>query len=93
MAADGGSVLPSLIEFGPFELNTRLRCLRRNGEIMKLPTKPFDLLEFLVVNHDRVVSKEELLKKVWGEDRGLNVVEQTIRQVRTALKTGPVDPP
>ncbi len=93
MAADGGSVLPSLIEFGPFELNTRLRCLRRNAEIVKLPTKPFDLLEFLVVNHDRVVSKEELLKKVWGEDRGLNVVEQTIRQVRTALKTDPADPP
>ncbi len=93
MAADQSNAFPAVVEFGPFTLDIRQRCLRRNSEIIKLPGKPFDLLVYLVMNHARVVSKDDLLKNVWSEGRGLNVVEQTVGQVRKALKTNGDDPP
>ena len=93
MATDQDNVVTAVVVFGPFALDIRQRCLRRNSEIIRLSAKPFDLLVFLVRNHEKVVSKEDLLKNVWGEDRGLNVVEQTVGQVRKALKTDSDDPP
>jgi Tol biopolymer transport system component/DNA-binding winged helix-turn-helix (wHTH) protein len=42
--------------------------LRRNGEVLPLEPKVFDTLLVLVENHGKVVSKEGLMKAVWGPD-------------------------
>jgi DNA-binding winged helix-turn-helix (wHTH) protein len=84
---------PAVIEFGEYRLDRESRSLWRNSEPVKITAKPFELLEFLIVNHDVVVSKEELLQRVWDGPRDPNVVDQTIRQVRQALKANPNDPP
>ncbi len=79
-------VIPAVIEFGEYRLDRTSRAIFRNLKPVKLTAKPFELLEFLITNHPRVVSKEELLQKVWGGLRDPNVIEQTIRQLRLVLE-------
>jgi len=52
--------------FGEHRLDIGRRELRRRDELLELEPKVFDLLAFLVLNRDRVVSKDELIDAVWG---------------------------
>ncbi len=61
--------------FADHELNVARRELRRNGEPVDLEPQVFDLLVYLIRNRDRVVSKDDLLKSVWG---GRIVSESTL---------------
>ena len=51
--------------FGDFELDEALYQLRRGGDVVKIEPKVFDVLVYLVRHRDRVVSKDELLAKLW----------------------------
>ncbi|HET6893371.1 MAG TPA: winged helix-turn-helix domain-containing protein [Pyrinomonadaceae bacterium] len=57
----------SIYEFGPFRLDARKRLLRRNGEIVPLKPKAFDTLLALVEGSGRVIEKDELMRRVWGD--------------------------
>ena len=52
--------------FGEFELDTRLRELRRAGARLHVEPQVFDVLAHLFASRDRVVTKDELLDSVWG---------------------------
>src|SRR5579859_7941385 len=60
---DGGSVY----RFRDFLLNARERTLCLAGSLVFLTPKAFDVLSFLVQNPNRLVTKEELLRAVWGD--------------------------
>jgi DNA-binding response OmpR family regulator len=47
-------------------LDVERRELRRGTQLIALGPQVFDLLVYLISNHDRVVSKDELLDAVWG---------------------------
>ena len=53
-------------EFGPFSLDAGKRLLLRNGEAVPLAPKVLETLLALVESRDRVLSKDELLDRVWG---------------------------
>ena len=53
--------------FGDYQLDATERVLKRNGEIVPLSLKPFEVLLVLLERHGRVVSKEELMKQVWPD--------------------------
>ena len=53
--------------FGQHELDTRVYELRRAGVVRPVEPQVFDVLAYLVQNRDRVVSKEELLEKLWPD--------------------------
>jgi TolB-like protein len=55
-----------VLAFGDHRLDIGRRELRRHGELVELEPKAFDLLAFLVLNRDRVVSKDDLIDAVWG---------------------------
>ncbi len=55
-------------EFGPFRASVNDRLLLRDGEVVPLTPKAFDLLLALLENSGRVLSKEELLKQVWADN-------------------------
>jgi len=57
----------SKLEFGPFRLDAAKRVLWRNGRIVALPPKALDLLVALVEQGGDVVTKEELMRRVWPE--------------------------
>lgn len=52
-------------EFGRFRLNVAERVLLREGELVSLTPKVFDILLTLVESCGQVVSKEDLMKRVW----------------------------
>ena len=51
--------------FGDFELDDRLYELRLAGKPIEIEPKVFDLLAYLLHHRDRLVSKDELIEKVW----------------------------
>src|SRR5215510_15803032 len=76
-------------EFGPFRLATAEHRLYRNGEVVMLPPKEFDLLLLLVQNPGQVMNRESLIKALWPntvvEEANLNV---HISALRKALAEG-----
>jgi pimeloyl-ACP methyl ester carboxylesterase/DNA-binding winged helix-turn-helix (wHTH) protein len=56
----------TIYRFGKFELDTRLRELRCEGEPRHVEPQVFEVLSYLFGCRDRLVTKEELLDKVWG---------------------------
>jgi DNA-binding winged helix-turn-helix (wHTH) protein/pimeloyl-ACP methyl ester carboxylesterase len=52
--------------FGEFELDTRLHELRRSGDRLHVEPQVFDVLAYLLASRDRLVTKDELLDRVWG---------------------------
>src|SRR5579862_8319515 len=54
-----------IYQFGPFELDLATVELREGDKICSLEPQVFALLALLVENRDRLVSKEEIIEKVW----------------------------
>jgi TolB-like protein len=60
-------MFPAMIHaFGACELDTDKVELRVNGAVAAIEPQVFQLLRFLVENRDRLVSKDEIIEKVWG---------------------------
>jgi DNA-binding winged helix-turn-helix (wHTH) protein/TolB-like protein/Flp pilus assembly protein TadD len=57
----------NLYEFGQFRLDSVKRLLLRDGEVVALPPKGFDILLTLVENSNRVVEKSELMDTIWPD--------------------------
>jgi DNA-binding winged helix-turn-helix (wHTH) protein/TolB-like protein/Tfp pilus assembly protein PilF len=53
--------------FGGYRLDPHKRRLLRNGEVLTLMPKAFDLLTYLVLNPGRLVTKDELMSAVWPD--------------------------
>jgi len=72
--------------FEDFELDTRQHMLRRNGEEIKVEPQVFDLLVLLVENHDRLVTKDEIVDSIWhGRAISETAISSRISSARTAL--------
>ncbi|MCB1007334.1 MAG: winged helix-turn-helix domain-containing protein [Acidobacteria bacterium] len=74
------------LSFGDFELSAESYELRRAGESVRVEPRVFEVLAYLVAHRDRVVSKEELLEKLWP-DRFVSesALTRAIRDARRAL--------
>jgi DNA-binding winged helix-turn-helix (wHTH) protein len=74
-----------VLKFGSFELSPARRLLAREGRALKIGSRAFDLLIVLVENAGRVISKDELLSRVWGnvivEDTNLRVHVSFLRRL------------
>jgi TolB-like protein/DNA-binding winged helix-turn-helix (wHTH) protein/Tfp pilus assembly protein PilF len=86
---------PSIVRFGPFELDRRNFELRRDGQAIKLDRTPLELLFFLVENAGTLVTREEAVEHVWG--KGVFIEAETslytaVRKIRRALGDDTEDP-
>ena len=73
------------VRFGSFELDLRTRELRKGGLRLKLETKPFQVLELLIENADRLVTRKELRERLWPDsfvefDRGIYTAMNRLRK-------------
>jgi DNA-binding winged helix-turn-helix (wHTH) protein/tetratricopeptide (TPR) repeat protein len=62
--------------------------LRRQGRRVKLEKKPMELLIFLVSRRDQMVSRQEIVGKLWGSDLFIDTepnINNVVRKIRTAL--------
>ena len=73
----------TLLEFGIFQADADARLLIRDGRIVPLPPKAFDVLLRLIESDGRAVMREELLAGVWGE---VHVEEANLTQAISVLR-------
>jgi DNA-binding response OmpR family regulator len=68
--------------------------IHRNGRPVTLTSKEFRLLAYLIKNPRRVISRDELLKKVWGYENypSTRTVDNHILKLRKQLELEPADP-
>jgi DNA-binding response OmpR family regulator len=70
--------------FGPFALDVSSRRLRKGGEDVPLAPKEFDLLSLFVKRPHRALTREEILKRVWGYE--LIVTDRSVDRCVTTLR-------
>ncbi|MFL5920083.1 MAG: response regulator transcription factor [Gaiellaceae bacterium] len=82
------------VSVGPLELDAAAREARREGELLSLTAKEFDLLWFLASNAGRVFSRDQLMHRVWGYSSALDTGTVTvhIRRLREKLERDPSRP-
>ena len=72
---------------GKSTLDVSLGCLRRNGADVSLRPKSFALLHYLVTHAGRLVTKDELLSKIWPDVIVTeDLLTRCISEVRAALE-------
>jgi len=77
---------PVVFAFGDFEADEALRELRREGRPVELQATPLRLLLYLLRNRDRVISKDELLDRVWSETAvSEGALSTALKEIRSAL--------
>ena len=76
-----------LIKFEDLEINTNTFEVKRGEKLIELSKTEFDLLEYLVMNHDLVQSREQILNRVWGYNYygNYNIVDVYIKYVRDKI--------
>ena len=82
-----GQDLQSTLRVADLEMNLLKRTVTRAGERVELQPREFQLLEYLMRNCGRVVTRTMLLESVWGFhfDPNTNIVETHISRVRSKL--------
>jgi len=82
------------VSAGPLEVDAAKREARRNGELLSLTAKEFDLLWFLASNPNRVFSRDQLMHRVWGYSAALDTGTVTVhvRRLREKLEDDPSQP-
>lgn len=77
----------NLIEIGKLKLDIDKYTVTYNNESIDLTKKEFDLLKYLMINKDIVLSRESILEKVWEYDYAgdTNVVDVYIRYLRSKI--------
>jgi DNA-binding response OmpR family regulator len=78
------------IRAGDIEVDLITREVRRAGEQVRLSSTEFELLVYLLNNRGRVLSREQILRAVWGyeHDPGTNVVDVYVGYLRRKLRRG-----
>ena len=83
-----------VIENGDLKLDCEGRRVYIAGREINLTAKEFELLELLVVNANKVYSRENLLKLVWGNDYpgDVRTVDVHVRRLREKIEKNPSEP-
>jgi DNA-binding response OmpR family regulator len=73
-----------ILRLADLEVNTATREVRRGARVIELTAREYDLLEFMARNPRRVLSRDLLLSRVWGQEGGIttNVVEVYVAYLR-----------
>ncbi|MGG5462850.1 response regulator transcription factor [Clostridium sp. B9] len=76
-----------IITFKDLVINKESRTVIKDGENIVLTNKEYELLMLLILNKDKVVSRDEILNEIWGYDYEpeTNVTDVYVRYLRTKL--------
>lgn len=84
----------NILTIGGIRLDLDSRNAYRDGEIVDLTAKEFDMVEFLMRNANRVYSRESLLDTIWAYEyrSDIRTVDVHIRRLREKLEANPAEP-
>jgi len=87
-------LLPATIEEGPVRIDLDRHVVSVRGEQIPMPLKEFDLLEFLVRNAGRVMTRNQLIDRIWGADYvgDTKTLDVHIKRLRAKVESDPANP-
>ena len=82
------------LEVGPVRLDVDRHIITVNGTPVALPLKEFELLEFLMRNSGRVLTRMQLIDRVWGSDYvgDTKTLDVHIKRLRAKIEIDPANP-
>ena len=92
--AEETRLLPTTVEAGPVRIDVDRHLVTVRGETVPLPLKEFDLLEYLVRNAGRVLTRSQLIDRVWGADYvgDTKTLDVHVKRLRAKLEIDPSNP-
>jgi two-component system, OmpR family, response regulator RegX3 len=92
-AADAPSA-DGVLEAGPVRMDVERHVVSVDGEQVPLPLKEFDLLEYLMRNAGRVLTRGQLIDRVWGSDYvgDTKTLDVHVKRLRAKLEPDPANP-
>jgi two-component system response regulator RegX3 len=91
---DFEEMLPLVVEAGPVRLDIDRHIVSVRGEMVAMPLKEFDLLEVLVRNSGRVITRSQLIDRVWGHDYvgDTKTLDVHVKRLRAKIEEDPANP-
>ena len=92
--AEPEELLPSTIEAGPVRMDVERHVVTVRGQPVQLPLKEFELLEMLLRNAGRVLTRGQLIDRVWGSDYvgDTKTLDVHVKRLRTKIEPDPSSP-
>jgi two-component system response regulator RegX3 len=89
--ADSSSAIQSA---GNIRMDVERHQVTVNGTLINLPLKEFELLEFLMRNEGRVLTRGQLIDRVWGGDYygDTKTLDVHIKRLRSKIEEDPANP-
>ncbi len=84
----------NILTAGPVRMDIDRHIVWVNNELVKLPLKEFELLEFLMRNSGRVLTRIQLIGRVWGSDYvgDTKTLDVHIKRLRAKIEKDPANP-
>jgi two-component system response regulator RegX3 len=91
---DAETVDTSTLEAGPVRMDVERHVVSVKGQNLSLPLKEFDLLELLLRNAGRVLTRRQLIDRVWGSDYvgDTKTLDVHVKRLRSKIETNPAKP-
>jgi two-component system, OmpR family, response regulator RegX3 len=91
---DAPSIADNVITEGPIKLDVERHKISINGADVIFPLKEFELLEFLMRNAGRVLTRSQLIDRVWGSDYfgDTKTLDVHIKRIRAKIESDPATP-
>ena len=83
-----------IVEIGAFKIDSDRYELYKNGELVDLTIREFDLIKFLASQPNKIFSRQSLLESVWDYEYygDVRTVDVTIRRLREKIEDNPSEP-
>ena len=87
-------LVPATVESGPVRMDVERHTVSVNGDTVSLPLKEFELLEMLLRNAGRVLTRGQLIDRVWGSDYvgDTKTLDVHVKRLRAKIEPDPGQP-
>ena len=86
--AEAKETVAEIKEFGSLSIDMARYEVKKNGQLLELTLREFELLKYLAERENKVFSREQLLEEVWGYEYygDIRTVDVTVRRLREKLE-------
>jgi two-component system response regulator RegX3 len=91
---DAAEVAPAVLEAGPVRMDVERHVVTVAGQSVRLPLKEFELLELLLRNAGRVLTRGQLIDRIWGADYvgDTKTLDVHVKRLRAKIEPDPARP-
>jgi two-component system response regulator RegX3 len=92
--AEAEDIGDTVLESGPVRMDIERHIVSVDGGVVSLPLKEFDLLEYLMRNKGRVLTRGQLIDRVWGSDYvgDTKTLDVHVKRLRAKIESDPANP-